>query len=204
MNKANFELWMNSIDKKYLEEAAMPPVKRSNYRKAFLAAAACLLLACTGLLFRHALLSKDGITKEKIRQNGETYTLLSLETDTPSDISGLEEVTAEPLAWFAGGLEIKLCSSEESAWVSWFDPKTNTQWCLTSEASTLSLLTTASEIVKELGYNITVAPEQATDITYDAFRLNDLTVAETSFLMDDVRYSYRMASTYELTFPFEV
>lgn len=141
---------------------------------------------------------EDEVTRKYFSKNGTDYTMLSCEAAEATDISGLDN-TAEPLVWYAGGLEIKLCSTKDMAWASWYDTNTGTQWCLMSETSSLSLLTTASEIVAELGYNVAVAPEGATDITYDAFRINDLTVAETTFLFGDIRYRYRMAATADIS-----
>lgn len=201
MNKKNFDLWMTSIDDRYLEEALEPPKKKNSYRSIALIAAACLVLVCTGMLLRHALLPSDNITRERFTQDGAKYTMLSCETEEPQNISGRKD-TENSLIWTTGGLEFKLCSTKDVAWVSWYDSNTKTQWCLSTDASTLALLTTASEIVEELGYNVAIAPEAATDITYDAFRINNLAVAETTFLLDGIRYSYRMAATYETSLPF--
>lgn len=207
MNNKHFNLWMTSIDDSYLEEAAQPPQKKQTIKSAALAVAACLVLAATGLLLGHTLLlqnstPKDSITKEYFVKEGTDYTLLSCEAAEPTDISGIETAETEPLIWIAAGLEIKLCSTRDMAWVSWYDTNTSTQWCLTSKTSTLALLTTAREIVEDLGYNVAVAPEDATDITYDAFLLNNLTVAETTFLLDGVRYCFRMAATAEVSMDF--
>lgn len=201
MNKKEFELWMTSIDNSYLEEALKPPKKKRSYRSIALVAAACLVLVCTGMLLRHALLSSDDITRERFTQDGAKYTIISRTAEEPQNISGRED-TENSLIWTTGGLEFKLCSTKDVAWVSWYDTNTKTQWCLSTDASTLALLTTASEIVEELGYNVAIAPEGATDITYDAFRINNLAVAETTFLLDSIRYSYRMAATYETVLPF--
>ena len=214
MNK-KFDTWMNSIDDTYLEEAARPAKEKISYRALVLAAAACLVLTATGLILRHAVLSEgsatpdttlaknqeteDGITKEQFTKEGISYTLLTCTANESTDISGMEASDTEPLVWVAGGLELKLCSTKDIAWSSWYDTNTNTQWCLKANTSSLALLTTAKDIVEELGYNVAVAPEGATDITYDAFLLNDLTVAETTFVLDGIRYSYRMAATYEIT-----
>ena len=202
MNKKNFQLWMTAIDNKYLEEAAVLPVKKHTYHYIALTVAACLILAVIGVTFRHLLLPDDGITREHFTKGGTKYTVLSCETSEPQDISGIESTESEPLVWYADGLEIKLCSTQDVSWASWYDTGTSTQWCLLSETDSLSLLTTASSIVDELGYHVAVAPVKATDLTYNAFLLNDLTVAETTFLLDGIRYSYRVASTYEITFPF--
>ena len=48
------------------------------------------------------------------------------------------------------------------------------------------------------GLNVTVAPEYAENITYNAFLLDGLTVAETTFRIDGITYAYRMAGTVEL------
>ena len=206
MNDKNFNLWMTSIDDRFLEEAASISKQNRRYRIITRVIAACLVLAAARLLFRHVQLSNDkandGITREYFTTNGTNYTMLSCEITEPTDISGMEATKTEPLVWYAGGLELKLCSTNDTCWVSWYDTNTHTQWCLLSETDSLSLLTTAGTIVEELGYNVAVAPENATDITYNAFLQNNLTVAETTFLLNGVRYSYHMSSTYEVTFPF--
>ncbi len=200
MNKKKFNLWMDSIDEMYLEEMIAPPKKL--YLSVLPVAAACLLLIVAGVLFRNARLQDDGITREYFTRNNTEYTILSCLAAEPTDISGIKAAEAEPLVWYAGGLEIKLCSTKDTVWASWYDYSTGTQWCLAGDTTSLALLTTAKEIVEDLGYNVAVAPESASDITYDAFRINDLAVAETTFLLDGVRYSYRMAATYEVTTPF--
>ncbi len=231
MSKKNFDLWMNSVDDSILEEAATVPgtAKKKKYRSYAIIAAACLVFAITGLLLRHGLLSgthpdtSPGITgttvpsskpqetktpEKSIREevfvkDGTDYTLLSCETPEATDISGTTTTTAEELSWYAGGLEILLCSTENNIWASWYDTTTGTQWCLMGDTSSLALLTTAKDLIEELGYNVAVAPETATDVTYNAFRINNLSVAETTFLLDDIRYNYRMAATYEIAEDFD-
>ena len=223
MNKQKFKLWMASIDNKYLEEAACIPEKKLRFRYTMLAIAVCLVLASIGVLLHQGILTNeqsnhesylannspteaiapettppDGITREYFAKDNSKYTLLSCEVSEPTDISGIESDTP-PLVWLADSIEIKLCSTSDTAWASWFDSSTNNQWCLLSNTSSLNLLTTAADIMNELGYNIAVAPEAATDITYNAFLLNDLTVSETTFVLDGSRYSYRMAATYEVS-----
>ncbi len=225
MEKKNFNTWMNSIDEKYLEEAAKAPAKKFNYRHLAMTVAACLVLAATGLLLRQGLLpdtqpdiadtvsttaptkiaevqkepETGEIATKHFTKDGVDFTLLSCDmTNAPTDISGMETANEEPLVWVAGGLEIKLCSTSDTAWASWYDANQNTQWCLKANTSTLALLTTAKDIVEDLGYNVAVAPEGSSDITYNAFLLNDLTVAETTFILDGIRYSFRMAATSEI------
>ena len=215
MNKHNFTIWMNSISDKYLEEAARPAKKR-RYHPLALVAAACLVLAATGLISLQGRLqnnsklpdileflpNEEGITQHAFTKDGTTYTMLTCLSEKPTDISGITAAT-ESLSWYAAGLEIKLCSTNDTIWASWYDTSTCTQWCLVSaQTSSLSLLTTAKDIVEELGYNVAVAPEGATDVTYDAFLINNLTVAETTFVLDGILYSYRMAATYEISTDF--
>lgn len=217
MNQKKFDLWMNSIDDKYLEEAAAP-VKKRSYRSFVMAAAACLVLVATGLLMHQGILSSrlqgDGssvittvpsngeefaanLSQEVFVKDGIDYTLLSCKAEEPVDISGIDNTGTEPLVWYAGTMELQLCSTKDVAWASWYDTNTGTQWCLTSTTSTLHLLTTAGQLINELGYNVTVAPAEATEITYDAFLINRHTVAETRFLFNKTQYSFRMAATDE-------
>ena len=202
MKNDNFNVWMDSIDDNYLEEAAKVSPPKKKYNQYVLIAAACLVLATVGLLLRHGLLStqnpNDGISREYFTNVDSEYTLLSCEATVPTDISGIES-DVEPLIWTVKGLEIKLCSTNDTAWASWFDANANKQWCLISDTTSLALLTTAAGIIEKLGYNIAVAPESATDITYNAFLLDNLTVVETTFLLEDIRYSYRMSATYEVS-----
>ena len=221
MNKQKFKLWMDSIDDKYLEEATCIQGKKHHFRYTLLAIAVCLVLASVSVLLHQGMLTDwkankesnlvnntptettapeitpdNGITQEYFVKNGCDYTLLSCEASEPTEISGIESDTP-PLVWLAGSIEIKLCSTNDATWASWFDTNTNNQWCLLSNTNSLNLLTTAADIVKELGYNVAVAPEAATNNTYNAFLLNNLTVSETTFILDGIRYSYRIASTNE-------
>ena len=72
------------------------------------------------------------------------------------------------------------------------------QCYLTASADSLEVLTTASQILRATGLNVTVAPDQADNITYNAFLLDGLTIAETTFQIDGITYAYRMAATIEL------
>ena len=60
------------------------------------------------------------------------------------------------------------------------------------------MLTIASQLLRATGLDVTVAPESAENITYDAFLLDDLTVVETTFVIDGIAYVYRMAATTEI------
>ena len=102
------------------------------------------------------------------------------------------------LSWNAGNLNIQLLSSAAETSVSWYLPEEQTQCYLTAYADTQKVLTTASQILESMGLDVTVAPQHATNVTYNAFLLHDLTVAETTFQIDGITYSYRMAGTTEL------
>ncbi len=122
----------------------------------------------------------------------QDYTLRAYNTEQPQNISEKED--SEPLVWYAAGLEVKLCSTNNSSWVSWYDEEAKMQWCLLTENAKLALLTTANDIVNELGYQMAVAPAGAANITYDAFRLNEMTVAKTTYTLNGIRYSYSTAA----------
>ena len=94
--------------------------------------------------------------------------------------------------------QIQLVSSGGSTSVSWYRDEEQTQWYLTAEADSREVLTTASQILKSTGLDVAVAPENAQNITYNAFLLDGLTVAETTFQLDGITYAYRMAATMEL------
>ena len=102
------------------------------------------------------------------------------------------------LSWDAGKLDIQLLSSPSTTSVSWYLEEEQTQCYLTARANTLEVLTTASQILKSTGLDVAVAPENAQNITYNAFLLDGLTVAETTFQLDGITYAYRMAATMEL------
>ena len=112
--------------------------------------------------------------------------------------SGEPAEGAQVLSWHAADLDLRLASASGSASVSWYTPEDQTMWSLTADADSLELLTTASQILGATGLNVTVAPEGAEVISYNAFAMDDLTVAETTFLLDGVACSYRMAATMEL------
>lgn len=156
----------------------------------------------------YALLPEESTSptqaEARFTSQGTEYTLRASKTEEAKDLSSQEATCTSPLLWASSGLNFKLCSTHGTIWVDWYDYNTGTQWCLLTDTTqdTLSLLTTAEALVKQLGYNVAVAPDNATDITYNAFLYDNLTVAETTFLLNDNRYSYRMASTWEIAFPF--
>lgn len=128
--------------------------------------------------------------------DGTVYTCRALSAGAPLDISGLEPEYTEQLDWESGGLQLQLRQTEScAAWVGWYSSAQQTQWCLSAETDPLTLLNTARGLVEELGHNMAVAPDTAEAVTYRAFRLGELTVAETSFVLDGTACVYRTAAT---------
>ena len=130
---------------------------------------------------------------------GDTeYLYQAVKTPEQQMFSDGAEAESNVLTWNSGNLDIQLLSSSSSTSVSWYTPEDQTQWYLTARADALAVLTTASQILRSTGLDVTVAPESAGNITYNAFLLDDLTVAETTFVVDGITYTYRMAATSEI------
>ena len=219
-----FQLLMNAIDDDLLEEAMTPVKRRTPLPWIGVAIAACLLLVIgwAALPNRTPAVTSVQLSEmgydlklpqqaEKIRYDvvslaekkaaqasfviqGTKYIYQAVKTSEQQQFS---DSTAEDqvLSWHAGNLDIQLLSSSSSTSVSWYLEEDETQCYLTANANTLKVLTTASQILRATGLDVTVAPEKAENITYNAFRLNGLTVAETTFQIDGVTYAYRMAGT---------
>ena len=221
-----FRIVMQAVDEDLLEEAMEPvPGKKRLKWVCAAAACACLVLALALPMLRPGVAS---VSLSDLRSMGygmmlpETVESVSYELVTLDNRSGAqarfrvgdteyvyrEEKTAQPrpladeaaglLSWNAENLDIQLCTGTEGTSVSWYARENQTQGYLTAQADSLAVLTTASQILRGTGLDVTVAPEDARDITYNAFLLDGLTVAETTFVRDGVRFSYRMAATAEL------
>ena len=136
-------------------------------------------------------------------QDGQKYVCRALKTDQPEDISGLNEQWTQSIDWSFDSVSLQLRETDDAAaWVGWYEPETQTQWCLSTEEGGNAPVHTAHTILHSLGYDMAVAPEDAEGIVYDVFRMDDLIVAETAFTLDGVRCSYRTASTGVIEFPF--
>ena len=222
-----FHLLMNAVDDDLLEEA-IAPARRKNLRPWIGAAiAACLLLviglamiparvpAITGVQLsdmgydirlpqsaeriRYEIVS---IAEQKAAQasfviQGTKYIYQAVKAQERQQLSD-PGADSQVLSWNTGNVDIQLLSSPSTTSVSWYLQDEQTQCYLTAHANTREVLTTASQILRATGLDVTVAPDNAEDITYNAFRLDGLTVAETTFRIDDVTYAYRMAATMEL------
>lgn len=132
--------------------------------------------------------------------DGKEYVYRALKTDGPEDISGVTDEWKEQLNWSAGNLNLQMNKTQDDVnYVSWYTPENRIQWCLSTKEDSLSLMTTAQQIMFYLGYDVAVAPEGATDITYHAFAMEDMTVAETTFFKEGVHYTYRVAGSVWIT-----
>ena len=218
-----FSVVMQALDEDLLEEA-MEPVRRKRSPRWLIAAAACICILLSLPMLRSGT---SPVSLSELRSMGyqmplpETVEVIGYELATREDRSGAqarflvgdteyvyrEEKTGEPrpladgaqlLSWNTDSLDIQLCTGAEGTAVSWYTSENQTQGYLTAQADSLAVLTTASQILRSTGLDVTVAPADAGDITYNAFLLEGLTVAETTFQLDGVRFSYRMAATAEL------
>ena len=222
-----FRILMQSVDDDLLEEAMEPVSRKKGLRWLVpVAACACLMLVLSLPMLRPrtpsvSLEQLQGMGYEMTLP--ETVEVIDYELVTLHDRSGAqarflvgdteyvyrEEKTSQPrilaegaeaelLLWNADSLDIQMYTGTDSTSVSWYTRENQTQGYLTAQADSLEVLTTASQILRSTGLDVTVAPETARDITYNAFLLDGLTVAETTFELDGIRFSYRMAATAEL------
>ena len=220
-----FQLLMNAVDDDLLEEA-MTPVKRRNpmpWIGTAIAACLVLVIGLSTLPGRAPAVTADQLSSmgyemklpaqaEKIRYEvvsqaeqqaaqasfviqGTRYIYQAVKTQTQQQLANNNGLV---LAWNAGNLNIQLLSSAATTSVSWYLEDDQTQCYLTARADTREVLTTASQILRATGLDVTVAPDNAKNITYNAFRIDGLTVAETTFQIDGITYAYRMAGTTEL------
>lgn len=224
----NFRKFMNSISDDLLEEAKAPRKTRRIIPLVSVAAAACLLAAvalpaflrqegsvsydtlsamgydmtlpCTAEDISYevvTLANRDG-AEARFSIDGTDYIYQAFKTAEPQSLVESDGEEVRLLSWNAAELDMQLASSEGSCSVSWYSPDEQTQWYLSSDTDSQQLLTTASQLLSATGLDVAVAPNNAQDITYDAFSLGELTVAETSFVFNGVACRYRMAATLEL------
>ena len=222
MNKDRFYRVMSAINPEFLEEAKTPAKKRSP-RTGVLAAAACLFLIL-GVLYWQTLTpsvpqqygytlslprkARDVVWTEvhsdppmlqaSFRLDGNSYVCRTAHTEYQADISGISGQSVGSMQWQSDDLSLSFQqNSDADSWMSWYDESTGSLWCL-SGSDPVSLLATAGQIVESMGYHMAVVPEGAKDITYHALGLDGHTVGEVSFVLNKVRWSYRMAATMEL------
>lgn len=223
-----FRLVMNAVDDDLLEEAFASGKRKNIRPWISLAIAACLVLVlgmafvhgrnsavtfsdlsamgydmklpedAERIQYEILTLADNEGAQASFRIRDTEYLYQAVKTPEQQPLSERANPETEVLTWNSGNLDIQLSSSSSSTSVSWYIPDDGIQWYLTAQAGVQEVLTTASQILRETGLDVTVAPEAAGDITYNAFLYDDLTVAETTFVVDGIAYGYRMAATVEI------
>ena len=223
-----FRLVMNAVDDDLLEEAVAPVKKKKRLPWTGAAIAACLMLVLGAAFVhsrddsvtvaelsdrgyaiqlpedarevRYELLTQadSEVAQASFLIRDTEYLYQGVKTSEQQQLSHGAEGEANVLSWTSGALELQLMSSSSGTSVSWYLPEEQTQWCLSAQADAREVLTAASLILNSTGLDVTVAPESAENVTYNAFLLGDLTVAETTFVVDGITYAYRMAATAEI------
>ena len=222
-----FQFLMRSVDDDLLEEAVAVTKKRKPLPWISAAIAACLLLVVGWITFpgrttavtaaqladmgyemklpeaaEHICYEIVTLAEQKAAQarfviRNTKYIYQTVKTQEEHLLSDRKN-ESKVLSWNTGNVKIQLLSSPSSTSVSWYLEDEQTQCRLTARANTQEVLTTASQILRATGLDVTVAPDNAENITYNAFRMDGLTVAETTFQLGGVTYAYRMAGTAEL------
>ena len=222
-----FQFLMHSVDDDLLEEATTAVKRKKPLPWISAAVVACLLLVVGWIMFpgrttavTAAKLADMGyemklpemaeqiryeiitIAEQKAAQarfviRNTEYIYQTAKTQEEQQLSD-RMTESQVLTWNTGNVKIQLLSSPPTTSLSWYLEDEQTQCHLTAHATTQEVLTTASQILRVTGLDVTVAPENAENITYNAFRMDGLTVAETTFQLGSVTYAYRMADTTEL------
>ncbi len=143
--------------------------------------------------------SEIPIAQVRFGTGGHAVTLRAWRTEAPQEIFD-EEIWTDQMDWSDGGTALSLRSNAQTAQVSWYADET--QWSVRSDMTPADLLDTVDDIFSVLGRQLNRAPENAQDVHYNAFYLDDLAVGETSFTLDDVKYVYRIAPTYDTSSDF--
>ena len=137
---------------------------------------------------------QDTIAQATFLLDETAYTCRTMKTDRAQDISGVCNTEEDRLDWTVGSTQLSRCDGDASSWVSWYVPEEQTQWCLSAETDSGAILQTARNMASDLGHTVDAAPEGAQEVQINAFLLDDLTVAETAFVLDGLRWTYRTAA----------
>ncbi|MBO5139542.1 MAG: hypothetical protein J6A10_01795 [Peptococcaceae bacterium] len=129
-----------------------------------------------------------------VKDNVE-YTCYGVKRENPVKLQDDTMQEERYFSWSSRGVNLQMAQMRETTAVSWYHAEEQTQWTLRADADAKEVLTTANELMDRTGLNVMTAPESAEHIAYDVFLLKDLTVAETSFVLDGILYVYRMAAT---------
>ena len=144
--------------------------------------------------------SEVPIAQAEFDRDGHAVVLRAWKTDQPQDHVGDGESWTDQVDWNAGGAALTLRSNGQAAQVSWHMEET--QWSVRSDMTPSDLLDTVDDIFAVLGRQLTTAPENAQDVHYNAFYLDDLAVGETTFILNGAQCAYRIAPTYDTSADF--
>ncbi|MDO5545270.1 MAG: hypothetical protein Q4F81_05550 [Eubacteriales bacterium] len=112
-------------------------------------------------------------------QDGQAYYCRALKAEQPQDISGIYADWTESLDWSGEDVSVQLRKSEDAAWVGWYAPEVEVQWCVAGGSDVQVLLDTAQTIVEKLGYVMPLYPmESAEDAFADGGYSVDFTAAD--------------------------
>ena len=110
--------------------------------------------------------SDKQMAEVNFEQGGQAYYCRALKAEQPQDISGIFADWTESLDWSGEDVSVQLRKSEDAAWVGWYAPEAEVQWCVAGGSDAQVLLDTAQTIVEKLGY---VMPLYPMDSAEDAF-----------------------------------
>ena len=110
--------------------------------------------------------SDKQMAEVNFEQGGQSYYCRALKAEQPQDISGIYADWTESLDWSGEDVSVQLRKSEDAAWVGWYAPEAETQWCVVGGSDAQMLLDTAQTIVEKLGYVMPLYPMESVE---DAF-----------------------------------
>lgn len=135
----------------------------------------------------------------RFMRSGGEYTCRTLKTTASEDISGIYAEWSQNDIWKLGSLEVSVMEADDlTACVSWYEQERGLQWCLSGNRGASALLSTASDILNTLGYDMDVAPDGAKELVFRKLTQDGLDVGETTFVLDGIFYAYRVAATNEV------
>src|SRR5574344_725026 len=96
--------------------------------------------------------SDKQMAEVNFEQGGQSYYCRALKAEQPQDISGIYADWTESLDWSGEDVSVQLRKSEHAAWVGWYAPEAEVQWCVAGGSDAQVLLDAAQTIVEKLGY----------------------------------------------------
>ena len=123
--------------------------------------------------------SDKQMAEVNFEQGGQSYYCRALKAEQPQDISGIYADWTESLDWSGEDVSVQLRKSEDAAWVGWYAPEAEVQWCVAGGSDAQVLLDAAQTIVEKLGYVMPLYPmESVEDAFADGEYSADFTAAD--------------------------